>query len=122
MHKHLKQVLVPADHVNTALSTGVGEIIDVAMAKRRQERYASMEDMLEDLRAVRQNKPPVHAHRAVDLDSLARIEETGKTVDILPPPGQPADFWRSPLVISFLVVAGVSVLTNLILLAVLFSK
>ena len=40
MHKHLRQPLMPADHVNTALSAGVGEIIDVAMAKRREDRYA----------------------------------------------------------------------------------
>jgi eukaryotic-like serine/threonine-protein kinase len=113
MHKHLKQVLVPADHVNTALSTGVGEIIDVAMAKRKEERYASMEQMLEDLRAVRQNKPPVHAHRAVDLDSLARIEETGKTVDILPPPGSTPISGIRPLVIPGRRRRFVSVLGNL---------
>src|SRR5258706_9796847 len=53
MHKHLKQPLTPADHINTALSAGVGEIIDVAMAKNRDERYQSTEDMLEDLQAVR---------------------------------------------------------------------
>src|SRR5207237_4122296 len=29
MHKHLKTPLVPADHVNTTLSAGLGEIIDV---------------------------------------------------------------------------------------------
>jgi serine/threonine-protein kinase len=122
MHKHLKQALVPADHVNTALSTGVGEIIDVAMAKRREERYASMGTMVEDLKAVRKNNPPVHAHRAVDLDSLARIEETGKTVDIVPPPAPALDLWQSPAVISLAVVAGLSVMCNLIMLVILFSR
>jgi eukaryotic-like serine/threonine-protein kinase len=122
MHKHLKQALTPADHVNTALSTGVGEIIDVAMAKRKEERYASMEQMLEDLKAVRQNNPPVHAHRAVDLDSLARIEETGKTVDILPPPGSTPDIWHSPTVIALAVTAGLSVLGNVVLLIMLLAK
>src|SRR5580698_3805213 len=109
MHKHLKQQLVPADHVNTALSTGVGEIIDVAMAKRREERYASMEKMVEDLRLVRDGKPPANAHRAVDMDALAKIEETGKTVDIPAAPG-PQDIWHQPMVIGLAVVAGVSVL------------
>src|SRR5438874_7562597 len=61
MHKHLKQPLTPADHVNTALSAGVGEIIDAAMAKDREERYSSTEDMLEDLEAVRRGEPPPHA-------------------------------------------------------------
>ena len=84
MHKHLKQPLVPPDHINTALSAGVGEIIEVAMAKNREERYASTADMLEDLQRVRAGNPPIHARRAVDLDQLAKIEETGKTVDIAP--------------------------------------
>src|SRR5271170_2602912 len=67
MHKHLKTALVPPDHLNTALSAGVGEIIEVAMAKNRDERYASMQDMLEDLRAVRNGDPPLHARRPVDI-------------------------------------------------------
>jgi serine/threonine-protein kinase len=121
MHKHLKQALVPADHVNTALSTGIGEIIDVAMAKRREERYASMDKMVEDMRAVRLNKPPIHAHRAVDLDSLARIEETGKTVDIIPPPSTELDIWHSPAVIALAACGGLSVLVNIVLMVILFA-
>jgi serine/threonine-protein kinase len=121
MHKHLKQQLTPADHVNTALSTGVGEIIDVAMAKRREERYATMETMLEDLKAVRQNKPPIHAHRAVDLETLGRIEDTGKTVDIAPPPPPPPDLWHSPVVIGLAVLAGLSVVVNLVLVVVVLA-
>ena len=41
MHKHLKDYLVPPDHLVPDLSTGVGEIIDVAMAKKRKMRYNS---------------------------------------------------------------------------------
>jgi eukaryotic-like serine/threonine-protein kinase len=122
MHKHLKQALIPADHVNTALSTGVGEIIDVAMAKRREERYSSMEQMIEDLKAVQVNKPPVHAHRTVDLGTLAKIEETGKTVDIPPPQAPEPDLWHQPLVIGLAATAGVSVVLNLILLVILMSR
>src|SRR5205085_49204 len=70
MHKHLKQPLTPADHINTALSAGVGEIIDVAMAKNRDERYQSAEDMLEDLQAVRRGEPPTHARRAGHLEAV----------------------------------------------------
>src|SRR5204862_194002 len=51
MHKHLKEPLIPPDHLNTSLSAGISEIVEVAMAKRREERYASTKDMLEDLRA-----------------------------------------------------------------------
>jgi serine/threonine-protein kinase len=119
MHKHLKNPLTPPDHINTALSVGIGEIIEVAMAKNRDDRYASTEDMLEDLRAVRGGSPPTHARRVVNLDELKKLEETGKTVDIVAPP--PAPVW-SPLMISIAVVAGISVMVNLILMMVMASK
>jgi serine/threonine-protein kinase len=119
MHKHLKNPLTPPDHINTALSVGIGEIIEVAMAKNRDDRYASTEDLLEDLRAVRAGHPPTHARRVVNLDELKKLEETGKTVDIVAPP--PAPLW-SPLTISIAVIAGVSVMVNLILLMVMASK
>src|SRR5207248_3157385 len=80
MHKHLKQPLTPADHVNTSLSAGVGEIIDIAMAKDRAERYNSTEDLLEDLEAVRRGEPPPHARQGIQLDDMAKIEESAKTV------------------------------------------
>lgn len=122
MHKHLKQPLVPPDHINTALSAGVGEIIEVAMAKNRDERYASTEDMLEDLRAVAAGNPPTHARRAVDLESLAKIEETGKTVDIATPGNSPGIKWSDPMTLALGVAAAVSVLVNVILLIVLVSR
>ena len=52
MHKHLKEPLIPPDHINTALSQGVGEVIEVMMAKNRQDRYSNMEEALLDLEAV----------------------------------------------------------------------
>jgi Flp pilus assembly protein TadB len=92
------------------------------MAKRREERYGSMAKMVEDLKAVRENKPPIHAHRAVDLDSLAKIEETGKTVDIIPPTPAHADLWQSPVVIWLAAAVGASMLINVIMLVVLLTK
>jgi serine/threonine-protein kinase len=121
MHKHLKQPLVPADHVVTTLSAGVGEIIDLAMAKTRDDRYRTTEDMLEDLEAVRRSEPPPHAHQNVDLDKLADVEEKGHTVDILP--GSSSNqLWTHPLMIGLLVGAAVSVLVNVILLVVLLTR
>src|SRR5688500_2088718 len=119
MHKHLKQPLVPADHVNTSLSAGIGEIIDVAMAKEREDRYQSTEDLLEDLQAVARGEPPLHAKRAVHLDGLAKIEETGKTVDIVTPPQ--VDLWSNPIVIGMLVAIGVLSLFSGILLVLLLA-
>jgi serine/threonine-protein kinase len=120
MHKHLKQPLTPADHVNTALSAGVGEIIDVAMAKNRDDRYQSTEDMLEDLRAVRRGEAPTHARRDVHVDGLTALEETGKTVDIAPPPSLLT--WTSPPILAVLGVAAASILLNVILLILYTSR
>lgn len=122
MHKHLKQPLTPADHVNTALSAGVGEIIDVAMAKNREDRYQSTEDMLEDLRAVRRGEPPLHARRAVHIDHLSKLEETGKTVDIAPVATARPLTWGSPAILALLVTAVLSVLVNFVMIGLLVSK
>ena len=77
MHKHLKQQLIPPDHVNPNLSAGVSEIIEVMMAKDRDERYASAKDLLEDLRSVAEGGAPLHARRKFSLASLASIETGG---------------------------------------------
>jgi eukaryotic-like serine/threonine-protein kinase len=119
----LKQALVPPDHLNTRLTSGVGEIIEVAMAKDREERYSSTEEMLEDLRAVRASNPPIHARRAVDLDSLADIEETGKTVDIIAQPLSPwAELMNSSLGMTVLTIGGVAVIMDVIFIAVFLLK
>lgn len=119
MHKHLKSPLKPPDHINTALSAGVSEIIEVAMAKNREERYARTEDMLEDLRAVRNGQPPLHARRTIDLDALGQIEETGKTVDIAPSPGPTPPLWSQPAFLLAAGAAGLSLIINIVLLIIL---
>lgn len=122
MHKHLKSPLKPPDHINTALSAGVGEIIEVSMAKNREERYARTEDMLEDLRAVAAGQTPLHARRAVDLDSLGQIEETGKTVDIAPTGNFAPSIWTQPTFLLIAGAAGLSLLINIVLLMMLVAR
>jgi serine/threonine-protein kinase len=116
MHKHLKQPLVPPDHLNTSLSSGIGEVIELAMAKNRDDRYSSTEDMLEDLRAVRAGHAPVHARHGFDPAAMASIEETGVTVDIGQQARSPwSDLVGNPIGIAVLVAAGASVLVNVLL-------
>lgn len=121
MHKHLKEPLRPPDHLNTALSAGISEIIEVAMAKDRDERYSSTEDMLEDLRAVRAGQPPVNARHIVSLEELERIEETGKTVDIAPPASPLMEMLKQPAALTIVIIAALSVLINLILVMLFFA-
>src|SRR5688572_2283860 len=118
MHKHLKQPLKPPDHVNPALSAGISEIIEVAMAKNRDERYASTEDMLEDLRAVRAGEAPTHAKRVASLDALAQLEEKGKTVDIIPQPIRRANIWTQPVVLALLGIIAFLFVTQILTILV----
>jgi serine/threonine-protein kinase len=116
MHKHLKSPLVPADHVNTALSAGVGEIIEVAMAKKREDRYNSMEEMLADLKSVRMGQLPLHAKRMVDMSELEQLEKTGKTIDIAPPAPPPPPVWQTPIFLLVACLGGLSLLINLVVI------
>lgn len=122
MHKHLKEPLIPPDHINTALSAGLSEIVEVAMAKKREERYTSTRDMLEDLKAVGRGEPPIHARRTIDLDSLAKVEETGKTVDIAPAATEQTFWERSAVTVWLLVGLIFSLVINLILAAILIKR
>ncbi len=75
MHKHLKEKLVPPDHINPNLSAGIGEIIEVCMAKNPDERYQTTSDLLYDLEAVARGEAPVQARKQFDLSSLASLDQ-----------------------------------------------
>jgi serine/threonine-protein kinase len=123
MHKHLKQPLVPPDHLNIALSAGISEIIEVAMAKSRDERYQSMADMLADLKQVQRGEAPSHARRQVNLDGLEHLGPSAATVDIEPPPPAPAaSVWEHPAVISMLAGLALSVIANIILIVMMATR
>lgn len=75
MHKHLREPLVPPDHINTELSSGLGEVIERAMAKDRRHRYASTQDMLVDLELVRRGEPPLQARSRFDEKLLQNLSQ-----------------------------------------------
>jgi serine/threonine-protein kinase len=73
MHKHLKNDLIPPDHLNTALSSGISEVIEVCMAKDRRQRYASAADLVQDLEAIQRGEPPMQARKVFDVSALADL-------------------------------------------------
>ncbi|MBB6431020.1 serine/threonine protein kinase [Algisphaera agarilytica] len=76
MHKHLKNALVPPDHLNKSLSSGISEVIEVCMAKDRSKRYASAADMLEDLQSIQRGEAPMQARKVFDVGALATLAST----------------------------------------------
>jgi eukaryotic-like serine/threonine-protein kinase len=75
MKKHLREKLIPPDHINTLLSAGVSEVIEIMMAKRREDRYTNVEELLVDLEALRDGHAPLQAHKRFDVSVLERLEE-----------------------------------------------
>ena len=82
MKKHLRQELVPPDHINTSLSNGVSEVIEVMMAKRKEDRYNNAEDLLADLQAVQAGQLPLRAHKKFDVSMLKKLEEGSEVQEI----------------------------------------
>ncbi len=81
MRKHLREKLIPPDHINTLLSAGVSEVIEIMMAKRKEDRYNDIEELLTDLEALRQGQPPLQAHRRFDVSMLEQLEK-GDAVEV----------------------------------------
>jgi eukaryotic-like serine/threonine-protein kinase len=126
MHKHLREPLIPPDHLNPALSTGLAEVVERAMAKDRDRRYSSTTDLLLDLEAVRRGEAPPQAHMDYDDDLLknladgtgqasARSGGTGSAQD-LPVPAKPG------YLTALLVVLIAESILIIILLAVLAAR
>lgn len=71
--------LVPPDHINSKLSSGLGEVVETMMAKDREARYQSPDDVLLDLNCLLAGQPPMVAgQKADDLAKLAEGDSDGE--------------------------------------------
>jgi serine/threonine-protein kinase len=75
MKKHVDKTitLTPPDHLNTRLSSGLGEVVETMMARHRENRYRDPSDLIIDLRALLEGKRPVIAEQKAD--TLAKLAE-----------------------------------------------
>ena len=97
MHRHLKDDLVPPDHINPALSAGVAEIIEVAMAKSLPKRYTTTEDLLQDLEQARRGEKPAIARTIVDIASLASLDTQATEMATFEPDYRSRSLSQQPL-------------------------
>ena len=77
--KHLDEPAVPPDHINHQLTTGISEIVELCMAKKARKRYASTKDLIEDLQAVADGRPPLQARKLIDLSAFDSIDQESIT-------------------------------------------
>ena len=118
MHKHLQEPLVPPDHINPSLSVGLGEVVEVMMAKDRNLRYASTRDLILDLEAIAAGQPPMQVRKALGAAELSALAEPDRGDAPEETQQLPAEPWTpSPkLLYTVLAVLAASLLANLVLL------
>lgn len=119
MRKHLHTPLVPPDHLRPALSTGLGEVIEMMMAKNRADRYSTFDALIQDLEALARGDPPLHARRCDQSELLGQLAVTGQPVPKEPPAAGPNQEPTPPSIplpwfIAVVILTGVSLILNVI--------
>jgi len=118
MHKHLKDPLIPPDHINTELSAGIGEVVEVMMTKDRNQRYASTSDLLVDLKSIATGQPPLLARQRIKADLLSGLADSYEQTTR--PAEKTATSQASSNLMAYLILLigalAVSILLNIVLL------
>ncbi len=120
MHKHLKEPLIPPDHLNTELTAGCGAMIEMLMAKNPEERYPSARELLVDLDLLAHKQPPEYARQYLGAEVFETLS-SGESVEP-EPVGSPSLARRTTtgdeplptLTVVLAIVAAVSILINVI--------
>ena len=125
MRKHVDPnvVLVPPDHLNSRLSGGLGMVVETMMAKNREHRYQTPDDLILDIKCLQRGEGPMIAGQKPDtllalaegeLDSERRRSASEEELVQL------ASYVnnRHHLIATMAMLLAVSLITNLILFVV----
>jgi serine/threonine-protein kinase len=123
MRKHVdpRVELVPPDHLNTNISSGLGQVIETMMAKNRENRYTTPDDLILDFKCLLQGDAPMIASQRLDsLEALAEgdaDEYAASTVD----EAQMVEMAsyvnaRNQIIAALAVVLALSMVTNVLFL------
>ncbi|MFM1823310.1 MAG: Serine/threonine-protein kinase PknB [Planctomycetota bacterium] len=121
MHKHLKQPLVPPDHVIPQISGGTALIIETMLKKDPRERYARAADLVRDLELVLSGQEPEFAKPAVDIATIATAVEATASQPVAIVRKESTSPFSNPVVMTLVVVMALSLVGNLALLLALLS-
>jgi serine/threonine protein kinase len=123
MRKHVDPnvAIVPPDHLNTKLSGGLGMVVETMMAKNREHRYQSPDDLILDLKCLMRDESPMIAGQKPEaLQGLAEGEYD--SVDNIPAASEDqmiemASYVknRNLIIATMAMLLGISVITNVIL-------
>jgi len=99
MRKHLREQLIPPDHINTALSAGISEVVEIMMAKRKADRYENIEELMLDIEAIQSGQPPYRARKRFDVSMLEQLED-GEPVE------EEEDVYEAELITKYRTIIG----------------
>jgi serine/threonine-protein kinase len=127
MKKHVDKncPLVPPDHINTKLSSGLGEVVETMMAKNREDRYRNPDDLLLDLKCLLQgDRPMIAEQKASTLAALAEGEAAEDAESGLGGGASEAEMVemagvvnsRNNIIAALAILLGVSIVSNLLFL------
>lgn len=123
MRKHVdpRVDLVPPDHLNTNISSGLGMVIETMLAKNRENRYTTPDDLILDFQCLLQGDGPMIAGQKPDsLEALAE----GDADDYAPTAVDDAQMAemasyvnaRNQVIAALAVVLALSMVTNVLFL------
>ena len=117
---HLKEELVPPDHINSSLSAGFSQIIEMMMAKDVSRRYQTASDVIEDLDTVLRGETPHFAQPTLDFVMLAEVAQTSPSSIAVPQEdNQPAEGSVASMWLPMLIVGAI---VNLILIVLVLAE
>jgi serine/threonine protein kinase len=125
MRKHVdpKVAMIPPDHLNSKLSGGMGMLVETMMAKSREHRYQTPDDLILDLKCLQRDESPMIAGQKTE--SLLGLAHGETTDDEVRPASDDqmielASYVnnRNHIIATIAMLLAVSVITNLILFAV----
>jgi serine/threonine-protein kinase len=121
MRKHVdpKVMIVPPDHLNPNLSAGLGMVVETMMAKNREHRYQSPEDLILDLKCLQRGESPMIAGQKPETllsltEGESESEERGPSEEQLVELASYVNN-RNNLIATIAMLLAVSVITNVIL-------
>ena len=123
MRKHVDKntFIVPPDHINTRLSSGLGVVVETMMAKNRENRYRNPDDLILDLKCLLQDESPMLAgQKPDDLATLAEGDVDGFTnrgaseAQLIEIAGYVNG--RQHMILALAAILALSVITNLVMI------
>ncbi len=75
LRAHMEAELTPPDHLNSKLSSGLGEVVEILLAKDRDQRYRNAEDLIIDLECLLAGEAPKLARQKIEASTLRGLAE-----------------------------------------------